>query len=114
MRKSLKTIFLTTILLSGGMTAMTSCGGGDSSTKNSRKVSPKVVDQNAYGLGAEHGRLLLENVGSEDRVQDGLLEVRARISNIESKFGRQSSVDYERGFTDYIKENCDSLAQIIF
>ncbi len=36
------------------------------------------------------------------------------MSNIESKFGRQSSVDYERGFTDYIKENCDSLAQIIF
>lgn len=114
MIKSLKAIILTTILFSGGMTIMTSCGSDNSSPKNSRKVSSRVVDQNAYGLGAEHARQLLENVGSEDRVQDGLLEVRARMSNIESKFGRQSSVDYERGFTDYIKENCDSLAQIIF
>lgn len=94
---------------------VTSCGCSESDgTPKSQKVSARVKDRKAYSLGEEHARLLLENVADEDLVQDGLLDVRARMSNIESNLGKQSAVDYERGFTDYIKKNCDSLARIIF
>lgn len=79
-----------------------------------QKVSAKVMDKKAYSLGEEHARRIIEIATDEDKVQDGLLEIRARMSNIESKLSRQSAVDYERGFTDYIRSNCDSLALILF
>lgn len=92
-----------------------SCGCNESEgTPKVRKVSARVKDRKAYNLGEQHAQSLLENAGDEGYVQDGLLDVRARMSNIESNLGRQSAVDYERGFTDYIKKNCDSLARIIF
>lgn len=102
------------ILLSAASAAVQSCSCSESPSPKQEKVSDKVQDKKAYALGQEHARGLLETVDSEDRTQDGLLEIRARISNIESKLGRQSAVDYERGFTDYVRANCDSLARIIF
>lgn len=47
-------------------------------------------------------------------LQDALLDVRARITNIHDRLGAQASADYERGFTDYIKANDDSLARVLF
>ncbi len=94
--------------------AIQSCSCSTDESQRPQKVSARVIDKKAYTLGQEHARALLETVDSEDRTQDGLLEIRARISNIESKLGRQSATDYERGFTDYVKANCDSLARIIF
>lgn len=92
---------------------LTSCGG-DKTVKAETKVSEKVVDRDAYAMGEEHARMLISHADNEDRVQDGLLDIRSRMTNIESKFGRQSAIDYERGFTDYVRANCDSLARIIF
>lgn len=77
-------------------------------------VSSRVKDKSAYKLGEEHAAKLLEVVDNEAAVQDGLLDVRARMSNIRSKLGAQSATDYERGFTDYIRANNDSLAGILF
>lgn len=115
MRPKLKSTIVSIIIAAAtGGAVMQSCGCSDSSGTRKEKVSDKVMDKKAYALGGEHARTLLETVDDEDRTQDGLLEIRARISNIESKIGRQSAVDYERGFTDYVKANCDSLARIIF
>lgn len=93
------------------ITVTTSCGDH---AAQQQKVSKKVRDKKAYALGGEHAKKLLEYASDEDRIQDGLLETRARISNINSKLGAQSATDYERGFTDYIRQNNDSLARIIF
>lgn len=92
---------------------LSSCGGADNG-KSAQKVSTKVHDREAYALGEKHAANLLKSADDEDSVQEGLLDIRARISNIESNLGRQSAVDYERGFTDYVRKNCDSLARIIF
>ena len=93
--------------------AIQSCSCSEK-TVNHETVSDKVKDHKAYKLGGEHAARLLEHVEDEAAVQDGLLDVRARINNIHSKLGAQSSADYERGFTDYIRENCDSLALLLF
>ena len=72
----------------------------NSSQPARQRVSAKVMDKKAYSLGEEHARRIIEIAKDEDKVQDGLLEIRARMSNIESTLSRQSAVDYERGFTD--------------
>ena len=50
----------------------------------------------------------------EASLQDGLLDVRARITNINDRLGAQASADYERGFVDCITEEDDSLAKVLF
>ena len=92
---------------------LSSCGGADNG-KSTQKVSTKVHDREAYALGEEHAANLLKSADDEDSVQEGLLDIRARISNIEYNLGRHSASDYELGFTDYVRKNCDSLARIIF
>lgn len=113
-RSRLSILFALATFLSG--IPATSCGGNETDATKPvvQKVSSRVKDRKAYSLGEEHARVLLENADNEDYVQDGLLDIRARMSNIESNLGRQSAVDYERGFTDYVRKNCDSLARIIF
>ncbi|MDE5988394.1 MAG: hypothetical protein K2H17_03245 [Duncaniella sp.] len=95
------------------LSVTTSCGSSDE-TARQQTVSGKVKDKKAYHLGEEHACKLLEQVADEDAVQDELLEIRARISNIGSKLGAQAAADYERGFTDYIRANNDSLARLLF
>lgn len=86
---------------------MYSCG-------DSSGVSRHVRDRKAYSLGREHAEMTVASAGDESLLQDRLLEVRARITNINDRLGPQAATDYERGFTDFIRENCDSLAKIIF
>ncbi len=50
----------------------------------------------------------------EAALQDALLDVRARITNINDRLGPQASADYERGFVDCITEEEDSLAKVLF
>ena len=78
------------------------------------KVSEKVHDKKAYALGEQHAREAIALSGDEAALQDKLLDVRARISNISSKLGPQSAHDYEAGFTDRIRHDSDSLAKILF
>ncbi len=87
-----------------------SCGGN----VNDGKVTERVRDHKAYSLGEQHAAQLISVAHDEAAVQDRLLDVRARISNIESKIGPQSAHDYESGFVDAIRRDCDSLSRIIF
>lgn len=92
------------------LAACSSCG----SNVNDGKVTEKVRDHKAYTLGEEHAAQVIAVAYDEAAVQERLLDVRARISNIESKLGPQSAHDYESGFTEAIRRDCDSLARIIF
>ncbi|MCM1522367.1 MAG: hypothetical protein NC039_06925 [Muribaculaceae bacterium] len=88
--------------------ALASCSGnGNSVFKTSR-------DKEAYALGQAHAKEVIAIADDEAALQDKLLEIRARISNIDSKLGAQSATDYEAGFTDGIKAGSDSLARILF
>lgn len=92
-----------------------SCNGSDNETDSAaEKVSGKVKDWKAYNLGADHAKKVIEIAHDESKLQDALLEVRARITNIHTKLGAQSAADYERGFTEEIRTEKDSLARIIF
>lgn len=97
-------------LLSATLLGGCSCSDGNAVGK---MTFGRVKDKKAYELGASHARVLLENADDEDAVQDALLDVRARRSNIEAKLGSRSAADYELGFIDCIRQNNDSLARII-
>lgn len=99
-------ILITAILLS----LTCACTG----EHHGQKVTAKVRDKKAYALGEQHARETIAISDDEAALQDRLLDVRARISNISSKLGPQSAHDYEAGFTDRIKADCDSLARILF
>lgn len=90
------------------MAVMPSCGC------DSGSVSRHVRDRRAYTLGREHGQKVAGLRGDEPALQEALLDVRARMTNIHDRLGPQSAADYERGFTDYIRANDDSLARILF
>lgn len=87
---------------------LASCGG-DPNT-----VSRHVRDRKAYSLGQEHAEAVVKLRGDEASLQDALLDVRARMTNIRARLGAQAQADYERGFVDYIKANDDSLARVLF
>jgi len=95
------------IVLAAGA-VLPSCGG------DSEGVSRHVRDRKAYALGQEHGQKVVAMRDDEPAVQDALLDVRARMTNIHDRLGAQASADYERGFVDYIKANDDSLARVLF
>ena len=100
-------IFRTMIFLAA-VGVMSSCGG------DADGVSRHVRDRKAYALGQEHGQEVVGMRADESALQDALLDVRARMTNIHDRLGAQASADYERGFVDYIKANDDSLARILF
>lgn len=104
-----KALFVTAVLLAitAGVTA-TSCGDDRNS------VSSHVRDRKAYSLGQEHASRIIGLRDDEPELQDALLDVRARITNINARIGAQASADYERGFVDYITEKDDSLAKVLF
>lgn len=91
-----------------------SCSPTTFQTVEGEKVSTKIEDWKAYNLGAEHAKEVILIAHDEDALQDALLEVRARITNIHTKLGAQSANDYERGFEECIRTEKDSLARIIF
>ncbi len=74
----------------------------------------RVKDHEAYALGEQSAAELISVSDNEPAVQEKLLEIRARATNIGEKLGAQSAADYERGFTRYIEANHDSLARILF
>lgn len=110
----LKFLPLAIACLTGAICLSCSCTGSNDNGTPSETVSEKVKDKKAYRLGEEHAERLLQYANNEDALQDGLLDIRARISNIRAKLGAQAAADYERGFTDYIRTNNDSLARILF
>ena len=105
MKKRCLSILLTVLAL-----ALTGCD----SRPYGKEVTARVRDHKAYALGERHAEELISISGDEARVQDELLEIRARIYNFSTMVSPQSGADYERGFTDYITANSDSLARILF
>ncbi len=102
--RSTVTLALVALMCSG----LAGCGGDGS------RVSRHVRDRHAYSLGKEHAERIVKLRNDEPALQDGLLDVRARITNINDRLGPQAATDYERGFVDYITEHDDSLAQVLF
>lgn len=70
-------------------------------------------DSGAYKLGMRHGGMLLE-LTTEDSVQDFLLEVRARETNIRARLRNSAGEAYVEGFKDYVKAHSDSMAKVLF
>ncbi|MDE6370506.1 MAG: hypothetical protein K2K92_03340 [Duncaniella sp.] len=87
---------------------------GCSCSHDRNYVSTHVRDKKAYSLGEEHAQRIIGIRDNESAVQDALLDVRARMTNIDAHLGAQAAADYERGFTDYIKQHDDSLAHVLF
>ena len=85
---------------------LVSCGGDG--------VSSRVRDRQAYNLGKEHAAEAVKLSESPSELQDYLLEVRARMTNIGARVGRPAAADYERGFTDGVTAGSDSLARELF
>lgn len=85
---------------------LSGCSGGG--------VSSHVRDKKAYALGREHGAGVVAVSKDESALQDRLLDIQARITNINDRLGAQAAADYERGFVDYIVETDDSLARTLF
>ena len=77
-------------------------------------VSSRVRDRKAYNLGREHAARAVELRADETGLQEYLLDVRARATNIGARIGRQAAADYERGFVDGVTASSDSLARILF
>lgn len=67
-----------------------------------------------YNLGARHASDMLIECGDTLAIQDYLLEIAARRSNIGARMGSQAAADYQAGFKDYILNHNDSLARILF
>lgn len=86
---------------------LTACGDGSG-------VSSRVKDHKAYSLGQEHGVMAVSLKDDEPAMQDFLLDVRARITNINTNIGAQAAADYERGFIDGVSQADDSLARVLF
>jgi len=93
---------------------MAGCSCSESTAEREKADDGRVRDKHAYALGQEHGAETVAIQDNQAELEDKLLDVRARITNISSKLGAQSARDYERGFTDYIRANSDSLARILF
>lgn len=60
------------------------CGG------DGGRVSRHVRDRHAYSLGKEHAERIIRLRDDEPALQDGLLDVRARITNINDRLGPQA------------------------
>lgn len=96
---------LSSLILSLSLTLVSCDGGG---------VSSRVRDRQAYNLGKEHAAEAVRLSKDPSALQDYLLEVRARMSNISARVSRQAAADYERGFTDGVTAANDSLARELF
>lgn len=111
MKKSLKFYLLAVTAIFSASTSITSCSC--STDGSSTHVSSRVMDKDAYRLGEQHAREAIDLSGNETALQEKLLDIRARITNIRYNLGAQSAADYERGFTRYIKANSDTLTQLL-
>lgn len=78
-----------------------------------REESPqtKVYDTEIYDLGHKAGVSMLNECTTIEQIELRLLDTRARINLIRGRVDDQAASDYTHGFTDAIRENCDSLAQ---
>ena len=84
-----------------------------SSSSNDRQLKPNTHSE-AYLLGDKHASDMLIQCSDTTQIQEYLLEIAARRSNIESHLGSQAATDYEGGFRNHIVNHNDTLAKMLF
>lgn len=72
-----------------------------------------VTDSEVYMMGQEAARAMLLQCSTIEEVEQQLLDVRARLHNINSRVGSRAAADYKKGFETYIKQNNDTLYALI-
>lgn len=84
------------------------------------KSKSRLADGNAdkgsepYRLGREHGKRLHQQCRDEEAVRDEVLDINARITNIQCRIGAGAANDYMHGMKDYLSEVGDTLATTLF
>lgn len=90
--------------------------------KQSRKTSSvktrlngKEPDTNSepYRMGRRHAEKL-HRCATREEVCDELLDINARLSNIQNRISADAGNDYLCGIRDYLKEQNDTLATTLF
>lgn len=71
-------------------------------------------DSEPYRLGREHGKRLHQQCRDEEAVRDEVLDINARITNIQCRIGAGAANDYMHGMMDYLSEVGDTLATTLF
>lgn len=74
----------------------------------------REMADSARRLGREHAQLLIDCERDTLRMQYLLLEVRSREQLLRSNDYQQAADTYIRAFEEYIRDNNDSLARLIF
>lgn len=97
----------------------------DASGDRSSEVLPQEIDttaavgdQRIYQLGYDHAVEMLDTClapssTSSQRLEQGLLDLRARIHIISTQVSPAAASDYARGVTDAIRATSDTLATSI-
>ncbi|MCM1028717.1 MAG: hypothetical protein NC342_05895 [Pseudoflavonifractor sp.] len=71
------------------------------------------IDTAAWNLGVEHSLKFINECCDDDSRGLRLLEIRARESNIRHQMGEETADSYVKGFEEGLRENSDSLANVI-
>ncbi len=98
-------------------TALCSCSSDKDSGSTNDNVSASVkadTTTEAYAMGRDAARRMVDDDLSRDQLDDRLLETRAIISLLQRRYGNRQAADYEAGFTDGIKASGDTLATVLF
>ncbi len=98
------------------MMLLCSCGKKTDDTQQITVEIPADADtaSEAYRLGASHADELISTCDDNDSRHDYILEVRARMTNIETRIDAETAADYSAGFRDRLKERGDTLATVLF
>ncbi|MDE6249664.1 MAG: hypothetical protein K2M29_08150 [Paramuribaculum sp.] len=77
-------------------------------------ITVAPCDSDAYLRGVDDATALLEVVSDSHRLHDGLLEVRARETQIRTTERPEAANAYIKGFRHHIQAHNDTLARILF
>lgn len=71
------------------------------------------TDSEPYRMGRRHAEKL-HRCSSREEICDELLDINARLSNIQNRISQKAGNDYLCGIRDYLKEQNDTLAATLF
>lgn len=86
---------------------LTSCSCGESGHSSHKP------DAEAVKAGEAAAQSMIEISADEEAVTDRLLEIRSEIYDVSKQRGEEAALDFEQAFETYLRDNCDSLANII-
>ncbi len=86
---------------------------GACSCSDERRHSVEI-DREAYDLGAEHGKSVIDCLNDTVELCNRLLDVRTRETDFRNRFGNVTADSYVEGFENYIREHNRALAEELF